>query len=92
MDPQGGPPEVMLWALMAFAAYFLFFRPVMNERVAKDKLQEGLAKDDRVVTAGGIRARVVRVEADHVVLDTGGRGELTVDKDKIVRKQAEKDG
>jgi hypothetical protein len=34
----------------------------------------------------------VRVESDHVVLDTGGRGELTVDKDKIVRKQAEKDG
>ena len=92
MEPQGGPPELMLWALMAFAAYFLFFRPVMKERVAKDALQEGLAKDDRVVTAGGIRARVVRVEADHVVLDTGGRGELTVDKDKIVRKQAETNG
>jgi preprotein translocase subunit YajC len=75
---------IVLWV----AFYWFAIRPQTQERDAQAKLIAGLAKDDAVVTSGGIHGKVVAVRDDTVILETGKGVHLTVDKSSIARRVA----
>lgn len=75
-------PMLLIGGIM----YFLIIRPQLKEKQAHDLLLSGLAKDDEVVTNSGLWGRVVRVDGDRVVLNVGGKSELTFDKHAIGRR------
>ena len=75
-------PMLLIGGIM----YFLIIRPQLQEKQAHEKLLGGLSKDDEVVTSSGIWGRVIRVDKDRVVLNVGGKNELTFDKQAVARR------
>ena len=66
--------------------YLLIIKPQVDEKKAHDALLASLARDDKVVTNGGIWGRVVEVRDEQVVLDLGSKMKITVDKRAIGRR------
>lgn len=66
--------------------YFLIIKPQVDEKKAHDALLASLAKDDKVVTNGGVWGRVVEVRDAQVVLDLGSKMKITVDKRAVARR------
>lgn len=66
--------------------YFLVLRPQEQERKKQEELVASLAKDDQVVTRGGIHGRVAEVAESTVVLAVEKGARLRIDKDVVVRR------
>lgn len=89
--PPGPSPYGMLFPLAAIGLvfYLMLIRPQRREQQTRQKLLEGLKKNDRVVTVGGIYGVVlnVRREADEVTLkvDESSNTKLRVTVSSISR-------
>ena len=57
--------------------YLLIFRPESKKRKARESMVAAVKKGDTVITTGGLKARVKRVDGDEVV--------VVIDKDKDVK-------
>jgi len=69
--PGGGFGMMLLtFGPILLVFYFLMIRPQRQEQSRRQKMLDGLKKNDRVVTAGGIYGVVINVhrEADEVTL------------------------
>lgn len=66
----GGIPMPMLFAAIAVLFYFMILRPEGKRKNEHRQLLEGLKKNDRVVTIGGIYGVVTNVqrEVDRVTI------------------------
>jgi len=72
-------PLIVLFVIF----YFLLLRPQMKRAKEHKKLTESLAKNDEVVTAGGIAGKVVKVEDSFVTVQVAEGVELLVQKNSI---------
>ena len=77
-------PIIAIVAVM----YFLLWRPQMQEKKNTENMLASLAKDDRVVTIGGLHARVVEVGPQTVVLELGEKTRATFEKSAVAKKLA----
>ena len=75
-------PILLIFGLM----YFLIIRPQNQERAAHDALIASLAKDDRVVTQGGIFGKIVSVAAETVVMEIADKTRITLEKNVVARR------
>ncbi len=66
--------------------YFLLWRPQMQEKKNTEDMLAALAKDDRVVTIGGVHAKVVEVGPSTVVLEIGEKTRVTFEKSAVAKK------
>ncbi len=60
----GGIPFPMIFAAIAILFYFMILRPENRRKQEQRQLLEGLKKNDRVVTIGGIYGVVTNVQRD----------------------------
>ena len=75
----GGLFEMMPMMIGILAImYFIVLRPQQKERKRMDALRNALKKGDRVMTQGGILAKVQQVREKDVVLDLDGSSRMTV--------------
>lgn len=68
--PHGGDLLSMLPMLLIFGAFFVFI--ILNQRKRQKEqkaLLAGLAKDDEVITAGGIAGRIHAIEESWLTLE-----------------------
>lgn len=69
----GGQPPAWLQflplVLMGIVMWFLFLRPQMQQQKSHKSKLESIKKNDMVVTAGGLLAKVVKVEDDYLDLE-----------------------
>jgi len=69
----GGQPPAWLQflplVLMGIVMWFLFLRPQMAQQKAQKAKQEGIKKNDMVITAGGLLAKVVKADDDYLELE-----------------------
>ncbi len=81
-SPPGGSFMSLLPTLVIFALvfYFLLIRPQAKRAKDHRKLMEGIAKDDEVVTTGGVTGKVLRVVDNYVVLAIADNVEVTFQK------------
>ena len=75
-------PLLMLFGLL----YFIALRPQQQEKKAQEAMIASLAKDDAVVTTGGIHGRVVEVQGDVIVVEISEKTRVRVDRAGIGRK------
>lgn len=68
---------LMPMIIIFFIFYILIFRPESKKRKQREKMVNAVAKGDTVVTTGGIKGVVKRVDDGEVVLQ--------IDKDKDVK-------
>jgi preprotein translocase subunit YajC len=75
-------PILLILGLM----WFLLIRPQNQERAAHEALLASLAKDDEVVTQGGIFGKIVSVGTETVVLQIADRTRITLEKQFVARR------
>lgn len=73
-------PTLVIFALVF---YFLLIRPQSKRAKEHRKLMDSIAKDDEVVTTGGITGKVVRLADNYVVLEVADKVEMTFQKAAI---------
>nr|WP_236901371.1 preprotein translocase subunit YajC [Cupriavidus necator] len=69
--------------LMFGVLWFIMIRPQMKRQKESKAMLEALAKNDEVVTAGGILGRVTKVTDQYVSLEIAEGTEITVQKNAV---------
>jgi preprotein translocase subunit YajC len=68
-QPKGFDPFSLVWiVLMVVVLYFFLFRGQRKTEQKRKTMLSEMKKGDRVMTIGGLIARVVSIEGDEVVL------------------------
>jgi preprotein translocase subunit YajC len=82
-----GGGDFLLPMLGIFFVVFFFtaIRPQMKKNKETKTMLEALAKGDEVVTVGGVLGRISKLGDTYVHLETGGAGELQVQRSAIVQ-------
>jgi preprotein translocase subunit YajC len=63
--------------------YFLLIRPQSKRAKEHRKLIDGLAKDDEVITTGGLTGKVVDIQESFVVVKVAKEVDITFQKNSI---------
>ena len=74
---------LIVMPLIILVFYFLVMRPQNKKQKEAKKMLEGIRKDDRVVTIGGLRGTVVTVKDDVVVLKVDDNTKLEYSKSAV---------
>lgn len=80
-------PFVLIIGIM----YLLIFRPQQQQAKEHQKMLAALAKNDDVVTSGGIHGTVVNVKDKTVIIRVDDNARLEVEKNCIVRIEKRQD-
>ena len=86
MAPSGGEGGIMDFLpliLIIVVFYFFMIRPQLKKQKEQKKFRESLGAGDKVVTIGGIHAKITQVKENTVVLDLGNNLSITVEKSAI---------
>lgn len=78
-------PILIIW-------YLLVIGPQQKERKKHDEMVKSLAKNDEVVTTGGIHGTVVNVKETSVVLRVDDNAKMEVDKYAIAYTAKKRSG
>ncbi|SOZ35985.1 preprotein translocase subunit YajC [Cupriavidus neocaledonicus] len=79
----GGLMSFLPIILMFGVLWFIMIRPQMKRQKEAKAMLEALAKNDEVVTAGGILGRVTKVTDQYVSLEVAEGTEITVQKNAV---------
>lgn len=79
----GGLMSFLPIILMFAVLWFIMIRPQMKRQKDSKAMLEALAKNDEVVTAGGILGRVIKVNENYVTLEISEGTEITVQKNAV---------
>ncbi|SOY49366.1 protein translocase auxillary subunit [Cupriavidus taiwanensis] len=79
----GGLMSFLPIILMFGVLWFIMIRPQMKRQKEAKAMLEALAKNDEVVTAGGILGRVTKVTDQYVGLEIAAGTEITVQKNAV---------
>jgi preprotein translocase subunit YajC len=79
----GGLMSFLPIILMFAVLWFIMIRPQMKRQKESKAMLEALAKNDEVVTAGGILGRVTKVAENYVTLEVAEGTEITVQKSAV---------
>ena len=86
--PAGPNPlsTVVLFGGLFAIFYFLLIRPQKKQQKAQDEMVANLAKDDEIVTVGGIVGRIIHLSEDRLTIKTAGDTRVEVDRAKVGRR------
>ncbi len=76
---------LFLFAPLSVIFYFFIFRPQQRQRKEFQEMLASLKKGDRVVTRGGLRGLVDKVEERTLRLDVGNGLKLWMERDYVDR-------
>ncbi len=94
MQPQGedGANPLMSFLpllLIVVVFYFFMIRPQMKRQKETRKFREGLAKNDKVVTTGGIYGKITEIKETTIILEVAKDVLIKVDKNGIVKDMSD---
>jgi preprotein translocase subunit YajC len=69
--------------LMFVVLYFLMIRPQMKRQKEQKAMMDALAKNDEVVTAGGLLGKVTKVTDGYVTVEISNGTEVVVQKSAV---------
>jgi preprotein translocase subunit YajC len=86
--PAGPNPmsTVVLFGGLFAIFYFLLIRPQKKQQKAHEEMVANLAKDDEIVTLGGIVGRIIHLTDDRLTIKTAGDTRLEIDRTKVGRR------
>ena len=80
---SGGIGSFLPLILIIIVFYFFMIRPQLRKSKEQRKFRDNLAKGDKVVTIGGIHAKVLEIKDTTVLLDLGDGMKIKVEKSAI---------
>ena len=78
-----GGSTILMFVLMFVVFYLFMIRPQMKKTKEEKKFREELKKGDRIVTIGGIHAKVAEVKDTTLIIDTGEGQRLKIEKSAV---------
>ncbi len=78
-----GGSTILMFVLMFVVFYLFMIRPQMKKTKEEKKFREELKKGDKVVTIGGIHAKIAEVKETTLVVDTGEGQRLRIEKSAV---------
>lgn len=85
--PQGeaaNPIAMFLPLILIFIVfYFFLIRPQKKKEDVRKKMIEAVAKNDRIITIGGIHGTVTQVDEGSVLAQVDSNTKLRIDKNAI---------
>jgi preprotein translocase subunit YajC len=78
--PQGGPMTLVLIAGMFLFMYLFIIRPQRKRQKEHLNLVSALGKGDEVVMTSGMLGKIIKVDDNYVVVETGSNIELKFQK------------
>ena len=88
---QQGFGNLSFWIMigaMVLIMYFFMWRPESKRRKEMQKFRDGLKAGDNVITAGGIYAKVKKVEETTLLIEVDSNVTLRIDKNMVVAAPA----
>ncbi len=88
---EGANPLMSFLPLLLIVVVFYFFmiRPQMKRQKETRKFREGLAKNDKVVTTGGIYGKITEIKETTIILEIAKDVKIKVDKNGIVKDMSD---
>jgi len=71
------------WLLIFVVIYFFMIRPQSKKAKDQKSFRENINKGDKVVTIGGIHAKVVEVNDTTIIVEVEGQNRLKIEKSAI---------
>ena len=78
-----GGSTILMFVLMFVVFYLFMIRPQMKKTKEEKKFRDELKKGDRIVTIGGIHAKVAEVKDTTLIIDTGEGQKLKIEKSAV---------
>ena len=76
----------MFWIMigaMILIMYFFMIRPQQKARKKEQEMRDALKAGDKVITAGGIHAKIKELDGDTVLIEVDSNVTLRVNKNMI---------
>lgn len=77
--------SLIMMALIFVVMYFFMIRPQQKRQKELVKFREGLKTGDKVITAGGIYAKIIEVNGNTSVIEIANNVRVTIDKSMLLR-------
>jgi preprotein translocase subunit YajC len=98
--PQGGQgggeiySTIIMFALIIGIFYFMIIRPQQKRSKEREQLLSTIKKGDKIVTAGGVHAKVISVEDKTVLIEIADNVKVKLERSSVavVNKQGEVEG
>ena len=98
--PQGGQgggeiySTIIMFALIIGIFYFMIIRPQQKRAKEREQLLSTIKKGDKIVTAGGVHAKVISVEEKTVLIEIADNVKVKLERSSVavVNKQGEVEG
>ncbi len=71
------------WLLIFVVIYFFMIRPQSKKAKEQKAFRENINKGDKIVTIGGIHAKVAEVNDTTVIIEVEGQNRLKIEKSAI---------
>lgn len=82
----GGIMDFMPLILIVVIMYFFMIRPQVKKQKAEAKFRSEIQKGDKVITLGGIHAKVLEVHEDTLLIQAeGGSSKFKINKTSIAK-------
>lgn len=79
---SGGWEQMIFFIPMIAIFYFFMIRPQMKKQKDQKKLVESITKGDKIVTLGGIQAKVTEVSDTYLIIESEGT-KLRINKSAV---------
>jgi preprotein translocase subunit YajC len=80
---EGGLMSFVPIIIMFAVLYFLMIRPQMKRQKEQKAMIDALAKNDEVITTGGILGKVTKVEDNYVTVEIAANIEVVIQKNAV---------
>lgn len=82
----GGIMDFMPLILIVVIMYFFMIRPQVKKQKEEAKFRSEIQKGDKVITLGGIHAKVLEVQEDTLLIQAeGGSSKFKINKTSIAK-------
>jgi preprotein translocase subunit YajC len=81
-------PQILLMVGFIAIMYFILIRPAHKRQKALQQMQDSLQSGARVVTSGGLKGTIVKVEKDTIKLRIADNVKVDVTRSSIVGVEA----
>lgn len=86
---NGGWSGMIMIVVLIAIFYFLMIRPQQKKQKEIKKFRDNLKKGDRVITAGGIYARIKEIKPNTMLLSIANDVVIEIDKGSVYPSAAE---
>ncbi len=77
---SGGWEMILFIGLIIVVFYFFMIRPQQKKQKQMQNFRDSLKKGDKIVTIGGIHAKIVNIEETTFTIEVEDGGKLKIDK------------